>query len=88
VSWRYQAVYSENADGVRSYSICEVYFDDDGKLTAWTESMEISPYGSSLEELVGDLDMMREDIKNWESVPVGGLEVGMGFVRRCFDSQS
>jgi hypothetical protein len=38
---RYQPVFIEQ-DGDRSYSLCEVYFDDAGNLTGWTESEKIA----------------------------------------------
>jgi YD repeat-containing protein len=34
------------------YSIHEVYYDDDGKPTSWTES--VGPTGSSLKDLIED----------------------------------
>jgi len=79
--WRYQAVYIDRDEETREYSICEVYLDEDGKLEGWTENSSIAPYGTSYEELIGDLQIMMEDTRRWKAVPFDSMSVGMTFER-------
>ena len=46
--------YSEN-----QFGICEVYYNDEGKVTSTTERF-IEPYGETLEELKANFNMMKE----------------------------
>lgn len=39
------------------YAIREVYYDDQGNVTAWTEG-EMAPVGETVEELRADLERM------------------------------
>ena len=39
------------------YSVHEVYYDDDGTISAWTER-EISPYGETFDEISKSMEMM------------------------------
>jgi len=84
-AWRYQAVYVERDNGdnkkTKEFSICEIYLDTNGHLETWTESHKMTPYGESLDELLSDLEMMMEDVRNWKPVQFDALEVGMGFER-------
>ena len=84
-SWRYQIVYVEhsNDDGDKScvFSICEIYLDKYGKLEAWTENPQMKPYGETLDELIGDLQMMLDDAHKWEPVSFSSLKTGMTFKR-------
>jgi hypothetical protein len=77
--WRYQAVYIEDGNKKHSYSICEVYFDDNGKLETWTASKAIAAFGESVEELTNDLHYMLDDVQSWKPVPFDSLKVGMEF---------
>ena len=77
--WRYQAVYVENKDNACEYSVCEVYLDANGRLEAWTESRRIAPLGETLDELLGDIRCMTEDISKWKPVPYNALRAGMTF---------
>ena len=81
--WRYQAVYNEydtdETEKSSEYSVCEVYLDKDGKLTAWTEDNQMSPYGETLDELLGDLQYMIDDVRKWKPVPFASLKIGMTF---------
>jgi hypothetical protein len=83
--WRYQAVYIErDADEnekILEFSICEVYLDKDGKLKMWTESHRMSPYGETIDELIGDLQFMIDDVRKWQPVPFNSMQVGMDFER-------
>jgi hypothetical protein len=58
-----------------------VYLDEDGRLEAWTASGRIAPSGDSVEELLADLNHMREDIDRWAPVEFGSLVVGMALTR-------
>lgn len=44
-----------------SYSIHEVYYDDDGTISAWTER-EISPYGETFDEISKNIEMMASSL--------------------------
>ena len=83
--WRYQPVYTENGEGDRGLSLCEVYFDDTGKLKAWTEDPAIAPGGHTWEELSKDLCQMLADTYKWKPVPFAALHVGMTFERTGAD---
>ena len=85
-AWRYQAVYVTPNDDVIEYSICEVYLDKDDNLEAWTENFNISPSGNTIEELVGDIQLMLGDAKKWKAVPFDSLCVGMNFERNVLMS--
>jgi hypothetical protein len=77
-TWRYQPVFEEQ-DGIRSYSLCEVYFDEDGTLSTWTQTPVMAPSGEELGELTDDLVFMIADSFSWEPVRFSELKVGMTF---------
>lgn len=87
-TWRYQPVYVEETVSApephveRTMSLCEVYLDESGRLTGWTENRAMAPQGETVDELVGDLTRMLSDANRWEPVPYDALEVGMTFERR------
>lgn len=78
MSWRYQPVWRDDPGG-RCYSICELHFDADDKLKAWTESAEMWPSGETIEELASDLVRMYVDCASWAPVAFESLAVGMTF---------
>lgn len=78
MSWRYQPVFTEQ-DGERSYSLCEVYFDEAGKLETWTENEAIAPGGSTVEDLTGDIAHMMADAYSWKPVRFSDLKPGFVF---------
>ena len=80
MSWRYQAVWRED-EGERFYSVAEVYFDEDGRLTAWTEDPLIAPGGESPGDLIWSVQAMATDCWNWKPVAFEALQVGMIFER-------
>lgn len=41
------------------YVIHEIYYDENGNIYAWTENPQY-PYGESLEDLIGDLELMKK----------------------------
>ena len=75
-TWRYQPVYVEQ-DGVRTVTLCEAYFDDQDRLTSWTERPAMEPQGETPEELARDLSRMLEDARRWRAVPFSELKAGM-----------
>lgn len=81
MAWRYQPVFTEHA-GERSCSLCEVYFDDAGNFTSWTESEAIAPGGDDLDALTADIARMMADAFSYEPVRFSDLKPGMRFARR------
>jgi hypothetical protein len=86
--WHYLPVYDEFHSGSehdeqveREYSLCEVYLDENGALSSWTASREMSPGGATLEELRSDLEKMLNDINRWQPVEFRELSPGMKFRR-------
>lgn len=77
-SWRYQPVYTEDESG-RSYGMCEVHFDDSGRLDGWTESASISPGGEDMEALTSDIVRMLTDAYSWKPVRHADIHIGMAF---------
>jgi len=84
-SWRYQAVFTkhetEDDEMSKEYSICEVYFDEEGKLYEWTEKRDISPSGYNIDELKSDLHMMLDCVEKWKPVEYDSLKEGMTFLK-------
>ena len=82
MSWHYLPVWErEEGDdsGERFYSICEVYLDENDKLEFWTKGPSIGAGGSSIDDLLGDLELMMRDVKKWKAVGFSALEKGMKF---------
>lgn len=86
MSWRYQPVWKDYEDGP-VYSLCEVYFEDDGTLRAWTEEPAMTPQGNDLRDLQGDLAHMLCDAWKWQPVKFDELKVGMTFERAVTQEQ-
>lgn len=85
--WRYQPVWAEH-NGEKVYSLCEVYFDGDGRLEHWTESPAMLPQGiGDVQELRGDLTRMLMDAYKWEAVEFKTLAPGMSFRRAVTQEQ-
>lgn len=56
--WNYRVVVVEDAEfGVESYSIHEIYYDDDGVINGWSKS-PIAAGGETKLELLDDLARM------------------------------
>jgi hypothetical protein len=79
--WRYQPVYTED-EGGRSYSICEVYFDEAGNLTQWTVNPAIEPRGEDWESLSEDLVRMLVDTYSWMPIRFEDIKAGVVFQKR------
>lgn len=78
MSWRYQAVWRDDPAG-RCYSICELHFDKNDRLDAWTEAAAIQPIGATLDELMAELVHMYVDCARWAPVAFESLRQGMTF---------
>jgi len=79
--WRYQPVITVDVFGGKTFSICEVYFDEQGRLNAWTEEAFIHALGDDLDELRRDLCLMLANAMKWEPVLLADMKVGMTFER-------
>jgi len=84
MNWRYQPVYRDDAAG-RAVTLCECYFNRDGRLHSWTERPAIEPVGETTAELQRDLIQMLADAYKWEPVAFDSLRVGMKFERTGVD---
>ena len=73
--WRYQPIYIDDADG-GTITLCEVYFDAEGKLENWSEPA-MHPQGETVEELTADLHRMLVNANRRRPVPFSSLYVGM-----------
>lgn len=86
----YQPVSTKSNDTFEC-SICEVYLDKNGKLEAWTESKEMSPYGwgysekEAFDEMLSGLQLMLNDVQKWKPVPFESLFIGMEFEPQVAD---
>lgn len=58
MSWTYRVM---RVDG--EYGIHEVYYNDAGALSSYTEE-PVSPIGETLEELLGDMEMFRSALQH------------------------
>jgi hypothetical protein len=61
MSWNYRVVIRDaGRDAGLTYSLVEVYYDDDGEIIGWFSPGEAS--GETLEELRDDLTLMLEAV--------------------------
>jgi len=81
MTWRYQPVWIEDPDGSTVFGLCEVYFDDAGKLSAWTEEYAMAPGGDTLDDMRGEISQMFADAYKWRPVRFVDIHVGMTFDR-------
>ncbi|MCL2357076.1 MAG: hypothetical protein FWC70_07960 [Defluviitaleaceae bacterium] len=77
--WRYQVVIVIRDNGSEEYSFCEIYLDKDGKLKGWTENLHIAAVGNDLDDLIGSLELMISDARQWKPVLAEDLKLGMVF---------
>lgn len=77
--WRYQPVYVNEDKDTKVYSICEVYLDEKGNLSSWTEDRYMYPYGETTEELQDVLKMMLSDVQKWKPVDFKQMKIGLEF---------
>ena len=63
MSWNYRVLYiPENKDdifGENSFSIREVFYNEEGEIEFWSED-NVAPTGTDFEELADDFDLMAE----------------------------
>ena len=85
-TWRYQPVFRGDGEE-RYYSLCEVFFDDGGKLDGWTDDPEMSAGGNDPADLAGTLSLMLLDALTWEAVRFSDLKAGMTFERKLSGAQ-
>lgn len=78
--WRYQPVFRDDPLVGRTFSLVEMYFDNDDKLEDWTEK-GVTPEGEDMEELMTDFRHMIVDAMKWVPMPFDSLRVGMTFER-------
>ncbi len=64
MKWKYAPLVELDADGDETWTVGEVYYDDDGKFMGYT-SFE-NPCGSTHEELIKDLEEMLKAVKQGE----------------------
>ena len=77
--WHYLPVY-KTVNGVKQYSVCEVYVDEAGKCITNTDS-GIEPGGWDHKELVGDLELMLKDIRRYKPVEFNAVKPGVKFIK-------
>lgn len=53
MAWNYRVFRGADPDGSTYYEICEVHYNDDNKVTGWTNAA--SPMGETFGELINDL---------------------------------
>ena len=70
-TWNYRVMTRALPDGVHTYAIHEVYYDDLGLVETWTEAPD-GPMGDTLAELRSDHRMMAEAFE----LPVLDYETG------------
>jgi hypothetical protein len=92
MTWRYQPVTFET-DRDKETTLVEVYFDDDGNLTTWTDLVgacggSIAPGGESIGDLRADLARMLADAYKWMPVRYEDLRPGMTFERTGVDVEA
>ena len=56
--WNYRVIHRKHANDEDTYAIHEVYYNDYGEITLWSQD-GIEPAGLTLEELRADIDMQR-----------------------------
>lgn len=60
MSWDYRVLVFEQANSDLSFAVCEVYYDESGNPTGYTDPIDIS--GDTIEELRTMLNYIRRDI--------------------------
>lgn len=50
---------------IESYALHEAFYDDNGKVDTWTEE-PTTPYGETVDELIGHLEQMLADAKKFK----------------------
>lgn len=77
--WRYQPVWIQEEGDERVYGLCEIWLDEQDRLTEWTEGPFMVPQGTSPEEVTKDLVRMLTDAYCYVPVAFTTLRVGVTF---------
>lgn len=56
--WNYRVLRTPTSEGELAYGIHEVYYDEEGTITNWSDSM--TPQSDTLEGLADDLNLMMQ----------------------------
>lgn len=71
MSWNYRVIHRKHANDEDTYAIHEVYYNEYGEITLWSQD-GISPMGGTLEELRTDIYMQRaaltKPILEWDEL--------------------
>lgn len=85
MTWRYQPVMLKTGYDETIITFCQVYFDRDGILTAWSDipSDEVGPtiFGNDAEDLRFTLTAMRESLNTWLPIDYESLSPDTKFER-------
>lgn len=58
--WNYRVI-KENIEGEIFYSVCEVFYYDNGSIHGWTEAVTLKDW-ETVEDLLGTVVMVKNDI--------------------------
>ena len=61
--WNYRIMKRKNAQGQYDFGIYEVFYDDNGKVTSWTED-SLAPVCDSEDNLKAELKIMMDAFDN------------------------
>lgn len=82
--WRYQPV-ATYQNGEPTYTMIEVYVNEDGSVRSWTEDSAMVPQGDTGSELSRDLIRMLVDCWKWKPVNYNALVPGLVVERTGLD---
>lgn len=63
MTWNYRIMKRKNSEGTFEYGIYEVYYDENGKVSSWTQE-SLTPVCSSSNDLEYEMKFMMEAFKN------------------------
>lgn len=76
MGWRYHPVFVDGKSG-RGFGLCEVHFDDEGRVKSWTAEPFMAPLGDDIDDLSAEIMHMIIATFSWEPVNHANLRVGM-----------
>ena len=62
MTWNYRVMKKKNSEGSFDFGIYEVYYDENGKVSSWTQE-SLTPVGSSSDDLEYKMKVMMEAFK-------------------------
>ncbi len=62
MTWNYRIMKKKNSEGSFEYGIYEVYYDENGKVSSWTQE-SLTPVYSSSDDLEYEMKVMMEAFK-------------------------